>query len=214
MASATAALRVSCTTTTTNVLHRACILSSFHSLASSLVRRRSDTWRATKLCGVLRTVEKSRLLQNSGRMSSSETPRCFSDGVDAELTLAKKKCTPCSSKDLQAMTSEAAKELLEQIPGWELLEIDGKLQLQRSWKAKNFMKGLEFIKTIADVAESEGHHPDLHLVNWNDVKANIWTHAVGGLTENDFILAAKISALSSEGYLRKKPSPKPPIVAI
>lgn len=115
------------------------------------------------------------------------------------------------------MTEESTRSLLEQIPGWDLLEVDGQLQLQKNWKAKNFVKGLEFIKSIAEVAESEGHHPDLHLVNWNDVKVNIWTHSIGGLSENDFILAAKINTLSVEGFLRKsvaKSTPKPPTVAI
>jgi 4a-hydroxytetrahydrobiopterin dehydratase len=136
--------------------------------------------------------------------------------VEAELTLAKKKCTPCSSKELRPMTNESATTLLEQVPGWALQEVNGQLQLEKSWKVKNFVKGLEFIKSIGDVAESEGHHPDLHLVNWNDVKANIWTHSVGGLTENDFILAAKINTINTDSFLRKsvkKPATKPPTVA-
>ncbi|KAL4277745.1 hypothetical protein AHAS_Ahas20G0337900 [Arachis hypogaea] len=73
-------------------------------------------------------------------------------------------------------------------------------------KGITFTKGLEFFKIVADLAESEGHHPDLHLVGWNNVTIEIWTHAVGGLTENDFILAAKIDKLNVNDLLRRKPS--------
>ncbi|KAK9267124.1 hypothetical protein L1049_009543 [Liquidambar formosana] len=107
--------------------------------------------------------------------------------------LSTKKCVPCNSKDLQAMTEEAANELIPKVSGWNLVNEDGKLKLNRSWRVKSFTKGLEFFQVVADVAEAEGHHPDLHLVGWNNVKIEIWTHSVGGLTENDFILAAKIT---------------------
>lgn len=57
------------------------------------------------------------------------------------------------------------------------------------------MTGLDFFQRIGDVAEHEDHHPDLHLVNYRDLKVELWTHAAGGITENDFIMAAKIDAL-------------------
>ncbi|XP_048536648.1 pterin-4-alpha-carbinolamine dehydratase 2, mitochondrial-like isoform X4 [Triticum urartu] len=88
--------------------------------------------------------------------------------------LSKKSCLPCSSKDLQAMSEDSAK---------------------RAWKVKKFAKGLDFFQLVAAVAEEQGHHPDLHLVGWNNVKIDVWTHAVRGIT--DFILAAKINELES-----------------
>lgn len=118
--------------------------------------------------------------------------------------LSTKKCVPCNSDTLKAMTEEAANTLTCQVPEWNLINQDGILKLQRSWKAKTFMKGLEFFQAVAEVAEAEGHHPDLHLVGWNNVKIDIWTHSVAGLTENDFILAAKISGLNLPHLLRKQ----------
>eukprot|EP00250_Pteridium_aquilinum_P033033 c5123_g1_i2 orf=206-634(+) len=122
---------------------------------------------------------------------------------DAKMPLSTKKCVPCNTKDLRPMNEESARILSQKVPGWDLVNGDGHLKLKRSWKVKNFVKGIEFFKNIADVAEAEGHHPNLHLENWNDVHVEIWTHAIGGLTENDFILAAKISDLNLQGLLRK-----------
>jgi 4a-hydroxytetrahydrobiopterin dehydratase len=118
--------------------------------------------------------------------------------------LSAKKCVPCNAKDLRAMTEQSAQELLQKVAGWDLVNDNGTLKLHQSWIVKSFTKGLDFFKRVADIAESEGHHPDLHLVGWNNVKIEIWTHAIGGLTENDFILAAKISELQVEDLLRKK----------
>ncbi|XP_057797682.1 pterin-4-alpha-carbinolamine dehydratase 2, mitochondrial [Salvia miltiorrhiza] len=122
--------------------------------------------------------------------------------------LASKKCVPCSSKDLRAMTEETANILIERVPGWNLVKENDSWKLHRSWKVKTFVKGMEFLRLVADVAEAEGHHPDLHLVGWNNVKIDIWTHAVGGLTENDFILAAKINGLNLHNLLRITPTNK------
>ncbi|XP_010460754.1 PREDICTED: uncharacterized protein LOC104741567 [Camelina sativa] len=118
--------------------------------------------------------------------------------------LLAKKCVPCNAKDLRPMTEQSALDLLQKVAGWDLANDNDTLKLHRSWTVKSFTKGLDFFKRVADVAESEGHHPDLHLVGWNNVKIEIWTHAIGGLTENDFILAAKINELQVEDLLRKK----------
>ncbi|XP_038708709.1 pterin-4-alpha-carbinolamine dehydratase 2, mitochondrial-like [Tripterygium wilfordii] len=118
--------------------------------------------------------------------------------------LSMKKCVPCNSKDLRPITEEIANELIPRVAGWNLVNENGTLKLHRSWKVKSFCKGLELFKLVGDVAEAEGHHPDLHLVGWNNVKIEIWTYAAGGLTENDFILAAKINGLDLHELLRKK----------
>ncbi|KAA3478124.1 Pterin-4-alpha-carbinolamine dehydratase [Gossypium australe] len=120
--------------------------------------------------------------------------------------LSAKKCAPCNTKDLRAMTEETASKLIPKVDGWNLANEGGTLKLKRSWKVKSFTKGLEMFQLISDIAEAEGHHPDLHLVGWNNVTVEIWTHAVGGLTENDFILAAKINTLDLHHLLRKKVS--------
>ncbi|XP_008800695.2 pterin-4-alpha-carbinolamine dehydratase 2, mitochondrial isoform X1 [Phoenix dactylifera] len=133
--------------------------------------------------------------------------RKFSDGFSCSSTsqdLTSKKCVPCDSKDIRPMSEQSANELLAQVQGWNLLSEGGVMKLHRSCKVKSFTKGLEFFQLVADVAEAEGHHPDLHLVGWNNVKIDIWTHSVGGLTENDFILAAKINSLHVEHLLRRK----------
>ncbi|XP_031393580.1 pterin-4-alpha-carbinolamine dehydratase 2, mitochondrial isoform X2 [Punica granatum] len=118
--------------------------------------------------------------------------------------LATKKCVPCNAKDMRPMTEESANALISKVEGWKLLNEGDILKLSRSWKVKSFTKGLELFQLVANVAEAEGHHPDLHLVGWNNVTIEIWTHAVGGLTENDFVLAAKINELPLDGLLRRK----------
>jgi 4a-hydroxytetrahydrobiopterin dehydratase len=107
-------------------------------------------------------------------------------------SLTSRRCVPCSDKT-PTLDKEEIRRLVPQIPGWQLSG-DGK-RLIRNWRVSDFMTGLDFFRRISDVAETEDHHPDLHLTNYRDVKVELWTHGAGGLTENDFILAAKINAL-------------------
>jgi 4a-hydroxytetrahydrobiopterin dehydratase len=79
------------------------------------------------------------------------------------------------------------------VPGWRLTE-NGK-SLRRDWVVENFVAGLAFFRLVGDLAEAEGHHPDLHLVGYRQVWIELSTHAIDGLSENDFILAAKINEL-------------------
>jgi 4a-hydroxytetrahydrobiopterin dehydratase len=109
--------------------------------------------------------------------------------------LLTKKCLPCEG-GVPRLTLEEANELLARVPGWRLTH-DG-LRIRRDWTVKNFMAGLRFFQAVAEVAESEGHHPDLHLEGYRKLWIEIWTHAIGGLSENDFILAAKIDQLPVE----------------
>ena len=87
---------------------------------------------------------------------------------------------------------EAAK-YLEQVPGWQL--VDDAHHIRRDWRMKNFVAAIDFFNKVAALAEQEQHHPDLHLTNYRDVRIEIYTHAIGGLSENDFILAAKIDQI-------------------
>jgi 4a-hydroxytetrahydrobiopterin dehydratase len=106
--------------------------------------------------------------------------------------LADRKCGPCSGKT-EPLRAERVRELLAEVPHWKL-NTDGK-RIRRSWRVRDFTAGLDFFRRIAVVAEAEDHHPDLHLANYRDVTVELWTHAVDGLTDNDFIMAAKIDAL-------------------
>jgi len=88
------------------------------------------------------------------------------------------------------LTIRQAEEYLAQAPGWELQKNAD--AIAREWKWKNFKEAVAFVNEVAALAESEGHHPDIHIL-YNRVVLKLWTHAIGGLSENDFILAAKIN---------------------
>jgi 4a-hydroxytetrahydrobiopterin dehydratase len=79
------------------------------------------------------------------------------------------------------------------LPGWQLTH-DGQ-RIRKNWTVKDFMAGIDFIRAVADLAQAEDHHPDLHLEGYRNVWIENSTHSVGGLSENDFILAAKIDRL-------------------
>jgi 4a-hydroxytetrahydrobiopterin dehydratase len=109
--------------------------------------------------------------------------------------LGKKHCQPCEG-GVPLLTPAAVQELLTAVPQWRLSG-DGK-RLRRDWRVKDFATALVFCNRIGEIAEEEDHHPDLHLVGYRNVTIEIWTHAAGGLTENDFILAAKVDTLPVE----------------
>jgi 4a-hydroxytetrahydrobiopterin dehydratase len=113
-------------------------------------------------------------------------------GTPTSEELRQKKCVPCEG-GIPPLSQEQAQAMLGGLNGWSLVH-DGQ-RIQRRWVVKNFMAGIEFFNRVAALAEEEGHHPDLHLEGYRNVMIEIWTHAVGGLTENDFILAAKIDQL-------------------
>jgi 4a-hydroxytetrahydrobiopterin dehydratase len=108
--------------------------------------------------------------------------------------LTQKRCLPCEG-GVEACSIDASRNFLSQVEGWSLTA-DQK-RIRRDWKFKNFVEALDFLNKVGAIAESEAHHPDLHLESYRHVWIEIWTHAVGGLTENDFILAAKINEISA-----------------
>lgn len=109
-----------------------------------------------------------------------------------QADLARKKCSPCEG-GVPPLDADEAESLAASLEGWSLSS-DGK-RISRKWTAKNFMAGIDFFNKVAELAEAEGHHPDLHLEGYRNVSINLTTHAIGGLSENDFILAAKINEL-------------------
>lgn len=105
--------------------------------------------------------------------------------------LAQKKCIPCG-KSAAPLTADEIKALLAQVPGWELT-VDGK-SIHRRFTFPNFITALAFVTKVGGIAEMENHHPDMTL-GWGYAGCKLWTHAIGGLHENDFIMASKINLL-------------------
>ena len=106
--------------------------------------------------------------------------------------LRTKKCLPCEG-GVAPYSAEQARDQLAALAGWRLTH-DGQ-RIRKDWKVKSFMAAMRFFNECARLAEEDGHHPDLHLEGYRNASVELWTHAIGGLSENDFILAAKIDAL-------------------
>jgi 4a-hydroxytetrahydrobiopterin dehydratase len=109
-------------------------------------------------------------------------------------SLAERHCEACTP-DTPTLTGDRAQELLGQIRGWEMTDIKGRVHLTKTFRFKGFMPGVDLTNQIARLAEEEGHHPDLHL-SYGSLGVDLTTHAAGGLTDNDFILAAKIDQIA------------------
>jgi 4a-hydroxytetrahydrobiopterin dehydratase len=109
--------------------------------------------------------------------------------------LKAKSCRPCEG-EIRPLSRDEAQRLLRPLPGWELSE-DGST-IRRHWTVKNFKAGIDFLHRVAGLAEKEGHHPDVHLTGYRHVTVALTTHALKGLSENDFIMAAKIDDLDIE----------------
>jgi len=112
-------------------------------------------------------------------------------GASNGVNLAGKKCIPCEGGVLPLTRSEA-ETMQKEVSGWTLWP-DGKT-ISRSFRFKDFAAAFAFATKIAALAEEQGHHPDL-LISWGRVEIELSTHSIGGLSENDFILAAKIDGI-------------------
>ena len=116
--------------------------------------------------------------------------------------LLKKKCVPCEG-GAKPLDHEAITKLILEVPEWKLTEdTNANVQkfglgakISKEFKFKDFIGAINFINKVAEIAEEEGHHPDIHAF-YNKVLLELSTHAIGGLSENDFILASKIDASS------------------
>ena len=104
---------------------------------------------------------------------------------------ASKKCVACEG-GVPPIPQNQAEEYVKETPGWELAEDDKKLK--RGFKFKDFKEAMEFVNKVAEVANEEDHHPDIYIF-YNEVNLELSTHAIGGLSENDFIMAAKINEI-------------------
>lgn len=108
-----------------------------------------------------------------------------------QTNLLKKVCISCEGKSIKPLSRADAQDYLDETPGWAL-DKDAK-KISKEFKFKDFIGAINFVERVADVAEMEGHHPDIHI-HYNKVLLELWTHAIGGLSENDFIVAAKVDA--------------------
>lgn len=103
--------------------------------------------------------------------------------------LAERQCIPCKG-GVAPLTVAGIEPLLAQVDGWQA--VDGH-HLEKQYKLANFSAALDLVNRIGAIAEEQNHHPDIHLA-WGSVKVTIWTHKINGLTESDFIFAAKCDA--------------------
>ena len=111
--------------------------------------------------------------------------------VDDMEGLASKSCVPCRGGVPPLSPNEAARHLAG-TPAWSLEE--NGTRLVRRFEFRDFVGAMQFVNRVAEVAEQQGHHPDI-AIHWNKVDLVLWTHKIGGLHENDFILAAKVDRL-------------------
>lgn len=105
-------------------------------------------------------------------------------------SLAQKHCVACEA-GTPPLGMDVAQGMMEDVPGWEL----GDNRLTRRFRFPDFRVAMAFVNRVADLAEEEGHHPDIHI-SWNRVRLELTTHAIKGLSNNDFIMAAKVSELA------------------
>ncbi|MFH2050288.1 MAG: 4a-hydroxytetrahydrobiopterin dehydratase [bacterium] len=106
--------------------------------------------------------------------------------------LSTKKCVPCEG-GVDPLTRKDFEIYLEQVNEWSIVENDTKME--REYEFKNFKEALDFANRAGAIAEEEGHHPNIYIHDWNKVKMILYTHAIGGLSINDFVMAVKIDQL-------------------
>ena len=112
------------------------------------------------------------------------------------IKLFEKKCIPCEG-NIPSFDYSKIIRYLKKVDGWEVKQNDqNKYYLEKNFKIKNFLTSQNFVNLVGDIAEKEGHHPDINF-GWGYAKIKIYTHAIKGLSENDFILAAKVDKISN-----------------
>jgi 4a-hydroxytetrahydrobiopterin dehydratase len=105
--------------------------------------------------------------------------------------LADKKCVPCRG-EVPALKGKELEELHQKVPKWT---VTNEHHIHREFRFPDFVKALEFVNRVGALAEEQGHHPDI-LLTWGKAEITMWTHKIDGLTESDFIMAAKIDRLN------------------
>ena len=106
------------------------------------------------------------------------------------MSLAQKHCVPCRG-GVPPLKGAELENLKAQLTGWDVVD---EHHLSKTYTFPDFQKALDFVNRVGAIAEEEGHHPDLYL-SWGKTRVEVWTHKINGLTESDFILAAKIDQI-------------------
>jgi 4a-hydroxytetrahydrobiopterin dehydratase len=106
------------------------------------------------------------------------------------MSLAEKHCVPCRG-GVPPLKGDALDKMKSQVSGWQVVNDH---HIEKNYPFPDFKTALDFVNRVGEIAEQEGHHPDLYL-SWGKVGVKIWTHKIDGLTESDFILAAKMDHL-------------------
>ncbi len=120
----------------------------------------------------------------------------FARSIKIMSDLLNKKCVPCEG-GVKAFDISEIHKYQKKVDGWEIIQKDKKSYLlEKKFEFKNFLESQKFVNEVGKISEEEGHHPDI-IFGWGYAKINITTHAIMGLSENDFILAAKIDKLIS-----------------
>src|ERR687886_2714532 len=104
--------------------------------------------------------------------------------------LADKTCVPCRG-DVPPLKGTELEEMIRQVPGWEAVDEN---HLRKEFRFRNFREALGFVNRVGELAEEQGHHPDI-CFGWGKVEVTVWTHKINGLTESDFIFAAKVDTI-------------------
>jgi 4a-hydroxytetrahydrobiopterin dehydratase len=112
--------------------------------------------------------------------------------ISEQPTLAARECAPCRG-GVPPLTEDQYRPLLAQLDGWSVIEGH---HLEKTFAFKDFVEALAFVNQVGEIAERNAHHPDIYLA-WGKVRVTIWTHKIDGLTDSDFILAAKCDWLRS-----------------
>lgn len=112
------------------------------------------------------------------------------------MKLSEKKCIPCEDNSIQPLSCEEVNKIVyiyaDDINGWIINEACTRITLEKLFS--DFAEAIHFVNSVASIAESQGHHPDISIW-YNRVQLDLWTHSIGGLSENDFIVAAKINEI-------------------
>ncbi|MGC8669216.1 MAG: 4a-hydroxytetrahydrobiopterin dehydratase [Chthonomonadales bacterium] len=116
--------------------------------------------------------------------------------------LADRRCVPCRG-GTPPLTPEQIAPLLMQLQGWSIVE---DYKLYKRFRLRNFSEAMDLANSVARIADEEGHHPDLYVA-WGELRVYLWTHKIAGLTESDFIMAAKIDRVAGQLGLEEPPSP-------
>lgn len=129
--------------------------------------------------------------------ASDKRAMAHGDAGGGETTLADERCTACRSDSPRVSRAEIA-GLLTLLPGWKTADVDGVTTLSAEFAFATFRAALNFANRIGDMADAEDHHPEI-VVEWGQARVRWWTHTIRGLHRNDFILAARTSALYDTG---------------